>query len=67
MLRNRENHLLSYPLIVSATKGDPDAIHSVLNHFGAYIATLCRKEIYDGGGRVFYCEDFFCAVDWKIS
>lgn len=39
-----ERGLLPYPVILAATKGDPDAMKLVLQHYRGYIATcLCRK------------------------
>ena len=35
-----ENALVPYPVIVVATKGDPDAMKIVLQHFSGYIARL---------------------------
>lgn len=35
-----ENALVPYPVIVAATKGDPDAMKIVLQHFSGYIARL---------------------------
>ena len=35
-----ENDLVPYPVIVAATKGDPDAMKMVLQHFSGYIARL---------------------------
>ena len=32
-----ENALVPYPVIVAATKGDPDAMKIVLQHFSGYI------------------------------
>ena len=33
-----EKALVPYPVIVAATKGDPDAMKIVLQHFSGYIA-----------------------------
>ncbi len=35
-----ENALVPYPVIVAATKGDPDAMKIVLQHFSGYIAVF---------------------------
>ena len=35
-----DNALVPYPVIVAATKGDPDAMKIVLQHFSGYIARL---------------------------
>ena len=33
-----ENALVPYPVILAASKGDPDAMKIVLQHFSGYIA-----------------------------
>ncbi|WP_032518476.1 helix-turn-helix domain-containing protein, partial [Clostridioides difficile] len=35
-----ENALVPYPVILAASKGDPDAMKMVLQHFSGYIASL---------------------------
>lgn len=35
-----EKALVPYPVILAATKGDPDAMKIVLQHFSGYIARL---------------------------
>ena len=42
-----ENALVPYPVIVAATKGDPDAMKIVLQHFSGYIARLSMRKLYD--------------------
>ena len=42
-----ENALVPYPVIVVATKGDPDAMKIVLQHFSGYIARLSMRKLYD--------------------
>lgn len=42
-----ENALVPYPVIVAATKGDPDAMKIVLQHFSGYIADE-RGNVYFG-------------------
>ena len=37
--------LVPYPVIVAATKGDPDAMKIVLQHFSGYIASLSIKTV----------------------
>ena len=39
-----ENALVPYPVIVAATKGDPDAMKIVLQHFSGYIARLSMRK-----------------------
>ena len=43
-----ENALVPYPVIVAATKGDPDAMKIVLQHFSGYIARLSMRNVYFG-------------------
>lgn len=52
-----EDQLLPFSIIESATKGNPDAISSVLNHFEGYIATLATRTLYDEYGRSYRCLD----------
>ena len=35
--------LVPYPVIVAATKGDPDAMKIILQHFSGYIASLSME------------------------
>ena len=43
-----ENALVPYPVIVAATKGDPDAMKIVLQHFSGYIVFNTRFFVDDG-------------------
>ena len=38
-----EKALVPYPVILAATKGDPDAMKIVLQHFSGYIARLSPR------------------------
>ena len=38
-----ERGLLPYPVILAATKGDPDAMKIVMQHYQSYIAHLSRQ------------------------
>ena len=49
--------LVSYPVIVAASKGDPDAMKIVLQHFSGYIASLSMRKLYDERGNVYYGVD----------
>ena len=40
-----ERGLLPYPVILAATKGDPDAMKLVLQHYRGYIAHLSMQKI----------------------
>ena len=42
-----ENALVPYPVILAASKGDPDAMKIVLQHFSGYIASLSMRKLYD--------------------
>ena len=44
--------LVPYPVILAATKGDPDAMKMVLQHFSGYIARLSMRTLYDERGNV---------------
>lgn len=37
--------LVPYPVIVAASKGDPDAMKIVLQHFSGYIASLSMRKL----------------------
>ena len=46
-----ERGLLPYPVIVAATKGDPDAVKIVVQHYDGYITIRCLFNFTKG---VFY-------------
>ena len=52
-----ERGLLPYPVIVAATKGDPDAMKMVLRHFSGYIASLSMRKLCDERGNVYFGVD----------
>ena len=39
-----ERGLLPYPVILAATKGDPDAMKIVMQHYASYIAYLSTRK-----------------------
>ena len=45
--------LVPYPVIVAASKGDPDAMKIVLQH----LASLSMRKLYDERGNVYYGVD----------
>ena len=53
----KESDLLPYPIIVAATKGDPDAIKTVLNHFEGFICHLSLRKLKDKKGNAYYGID----------
>ena len=44
---DNERGLLPYPVILAATKGDPDAMKIVMQHYQSYIAHLSMRKIRD--------------------
>ena len=52
-----ERCLLPYPIILAATKGDPDAMKTVMQHFSGYIASLSIRKLYDERGNAYYGVD----------
>ena len=48
---------VSYTHLLAASKGDPDAMKIVLQHFSGYIASLSMRKLYDERGNVYYGVD----------
>lgn len=48
---DNERGLLPYPVILAATKGDPDAMKIVMQHYQSYIAHLSMRKIRDENGN----------------
>ena len=55
--RADERGLLPYPVILAATKGDPDAMKLVLQHYQSYIAHLSMQKIRDESGNTYWGID----------
>jgi len=55
--REYERGLLPYPVIVAATKGDPEAVRIVLQHYESYIAHLSMRKLRDERGNIYYGID----------
>lgn len=55
-----ERGLLPFPVIIAATKADPDAIKIALQHYQSYIAYLSMQKIRDDSGNSYWGidEDF---------
>ena len=53
----RNSHLLPYKTIRAATKGDPDAVTTVLRHYGRYITRMATRRLYDEHGNVYLYVD----------
>ena len=49
--------LVPYPVIVAATKGDPEAMSIVMQHYQSYIAHLSIRKIRDERGNTYYGVD----------
>ena len=47
-----ERGLLPYPVIIAATKGDPEAMKIVVQHYESYIASLSMRR-----GNTYYGID----------
>ena len=54
---NTPSVLIPYPVILAATKGDPDAMKMVLQHFSGYIAHLSLRAFRDERGNIYYGID----------
>ena len=55
--RTSSFELLKKYLEEKATKGDPDAMKIVLQHFSGYIARLSMRKLYDERGNVYFGVD----------
>ena len=54
---NNERGLLPFPVIIAATKGDPDAMNIVSQQYQSYIAYLSMQKIRDGSGNSYWGID----------
>ena len=52
-----ERGLLPYPVIVAATKGDPDAMAVVIKRYESYIADLSMRKLRDERGNTYWGID----------
>jgi len=55
--REDERGLLPYPVIIAATKGDPDAVRIVVKHYESYIARLSMRQLCDERGNTYWGID----------
>ena len=61
-----EKALVPYPVILAATKGDPDAMKIVLQHFSGYIARLSMRKLPSASGRALpYCSCWGSFTWWQ--
>ena len=49
--------LLPYPVIIAATKDDPEAMKIVVQHYESYIASLSMRKLIDERGNTYYGID----------
>ena len=54
---NAESGLLPYLVIIAATKGDPEAMNMVVQHYESYIAYLSMRKLRDERGNTYYGID----------
>ena len=54
---NAESGLLPYPVIIAATKGDPEAMAIVVKHYESYIAFLSMRKFRDERGNTYWGID----------
>lgn len=54
---NAESGLLPYPVIIAATKGDPEAMNIVVQHYESYIAFLSMRKLRDERGNTYWGID----------
>ena len=59
--------LVPYPIIVAATKGDPEAMQVVVQHFSGYIASLSMRKLYDERGNAYYGVDEYMKRHLEIK
>ena len=52
-----ERGLLPYPVIIAATKGDPEAMKIVMQHYDSEIAYLSMRTLRDERGNTYYGID----------
>ena len=54
---NAESGLLPYPVLIAATKGDPEAMNIVVKHYESYIASLSMRKLRDERGNTYWGID----------
>ena len=52
-----ERGLLPYPVIIAASKGDPEAMQIVVHNYESYIATLSMRKLRDERDNTYYGID----------
>lgn len=54
---NDERSLLPYPVIIAATKGDPEAMNIVVKHYDSYRASLSMRKLCDERSNTYWGID----------
>ena len=54
---NDESGLLPYPVIIAATKGDPEAMKAVVQHYESSIARMSMRKLRDQSGNTYWGID----------
>ena len=54
---NDERGLLPYTVIIAATKGEPQAMNIVVQHYAGYISLLSMWKLRDERGNTYYGID----------
>ena len=52
-----ERGLLPYPVIIAATKGEPQAMNIACQHYAGYITHLSMRKLRDERGNTYYGID----------
>ncbi|MEJ8778270.1 helix-turn-helix domain-containing protein [Pseudogracilibacillus sp. ICA-222130] len=56
-VENNERGLLPYPIILTANKGEPDAMKVVVLHYGSYMTSLSMRKLRDEQGNTYWGID----------
>lgn len=54
---NDESGLLPYPVIIAATKGDPEAMKAVVQNYESSIARMSMRKLRDQSGNTYWGID----------
>ena len=54
---DQKHYPLPYPVIIAATKGEPQAMNIVVQHYTGYIARLSMRKLRDERGNTYYGID----------
>ena len=55
--KDNERGLLSYPIILAANKGEPEAMKYVILHYGSYMTSLSMRKLRDEQGNTYWGID----------